>query len=167
MSLFFRASESKPDETSANSIVPDMAPAPTKERIYSELIAQRPALLDEKLKLHQLIIDEFNLAVLDKMSRDELLKIVLGYAGEYVRTEKISLNQKELQQLAEALLLLTEDQQEAVILHHLHGRKLTDVAAQLDRSPEATAGLVHRGLKKLKELLRGREGEAPAEPLRD
>jgi len=29
---------------------------------YRELISQRPALLDEKLKLHERIIDEFNLA---------------------------------------------------------------------------------------------------------
>jgi len=63
-------------------------------------------------------------------------------------------NNEELQRLAEALLLLTDDQQEAVILHHLHGLKLADVAALLDRSVEATAGLVHRGLKKLRELLR-------------
>ena len=40
-------------------------PAPVaKEHIYSELIAQRPALLDEKLKLHERIIDEFNLVSL-------------------------------------------------------------------------------------------------------
>ena len=64
---------------------------------------------------------------------------------------------EELQRLAEALLVLTEDQQEAVILHHLHAMKLADVAAHLERSVEATAGLVHRGLKRLRELLR--EGE--------
>lgn len=60
---------------------------------------------------------------------------------------------EELQRLAEALLQLTDDQQEAVILHHLHGLKLSEVAAQLDRSIAATAGLVHRGLTKLKQLL--------------
>lgn len=60
---------------------------------------------------------------------------------------------EELQQLAEALLKLTDEQQEAVILHHLHGMKLADVAAQLDRSIAATAGLVHRGLTKLKQIL--------------
>src|SRR6516164_9510005 len=46
-------------------------PAPVaKEHIYSELIAQRPALLDEKLKLHERIIDEFNLVSLEKLPRE-------------------------------------------------------------------------------------------------
>jgi RNA polymerase sigma-70 factor (ECF subfamily) len=61
---------------------------------------------------------------------------------------------EELERLAEALLRLTPDQQEAVILHHLHEMKLTEVAAQLDRSVHATAGLIHRGLRKLQELLK-------------
>jgi RNA polymerase sigma-70 factor (ECF subfamily) len=60
---------------------------------------------------------------------------------------------EELQRLAEALLLLTDDQQQAVILHHLHGLKLADVATQLHRTIEATAGLVHRGLNKLRQIL--------------
>jgi RNA polymerase sigma-70 factor (ECF subfamily) len=64
---------------------------------------------------------------------------------------------EELEQLAEALLLLTEDQQEAVILHHLHEMKLTEVAEQTGRTIHATAGLIHRGLRKLQELLRERD----------
>jgi RNA polymerase sigma-70 factor (subfamily 1) len=60
---------------------------------------------------------------------------------------------EQLERLAQALLCLTDDQQQAVILHHLHEWKLTDVATQLDRSLHATAGLIHRGLRKLHELL--------------
>ncbi|HEY2412729.1 MAG TPA: sigma-70 family RNA polymerase sigma factor [Pirellulaceae bacterium] len=60
---------------------------------------------------------------------------------------------EELRRLAEALLQLTDEQQEAVILHHLHGMKLAEVAAQLERGIEAAAGLVHRGLIKLKQIL--------------
>src|SRR5690348_14878663 len=78
-----------------------VAAAVTNDRIYSELVAQRPALLDQKLKLHELIIDEFNLSLLDKMPPDELFKTVLSYVGDYLRQEKISLNQKELQFFAE------------------------------------------------------------------
>jgi len=68
------------------------------------LVAQRPALLDQKLKLHELIIDEFNLSLLDKMPPDELFKTVLSYVGDYLRQEKISLNQKELQFFAEEIV---------------------------------------------------------------
>ncbi len=64
---------------------------------------------------------------------------------------------EQVERLAQALLLLTEDQQQAVILHHLHEWKLTEVACELGRSINATAGLIHRGLRRLQELLR--EGE--------
>src|SRR5215467_11957747 len=80
-------------------------PAPVaKEHIYSELIAQRPALLDEKLKLHERIIDEFNLASLDKLPRDDLAREVRNYLGEYMRTERLTLNQRELQAFAEEIV---------------------------------------------------------------
>jgi DNA-directed RNA polymerase specialized sigma24 family protein len=38
-------------------------------------------------------------------------------------------------------------------LHHLQGQSLSEVAGHFGRSPAAVAGLLHRGLKKLKELL--------------
>jgi pilus assembly protein CpaF len=67
------------------------------DRFYSDLMARRPALLDEKLKLHGRIIDEFNLALLDKLAPDELYRQVHVYVSNYVRAERISLNQKELE----------------------------------------------------------------------
>ncbi len=63
---------------------------------YAVLVARRPGLLDEKLKLHERIIDEFNLTALEKMPPDELVKQVRAYVGEHVRRESLSLNQKEL-----------------------------------------------------------------------
>jgi pilus assembly protein CpaF len=70
----------------------------------SELLAQRPALLDEKLKLHGRIIDEFNLALLEKLSPDELRRQVQAYVANYVRAERISLNQKELESFTSEVL---------------------------------------------------------------
>jgi len=64
---------------------------------YSDLMARRPALLEEKLKLHSRIIDEFNLALLEKLSPEELHRQVQNYVNNYVRAERISLNQKELE----------------------------------------------------------------------
>src|SRR5215472_13434188 len=66
------------------------------EKIYRELIEQRPALIDEKLKLHARIIDEFNLASLDRLPREEFVREIRSYAMEHVRRERISLNQREL-----------------------------------------------------------------------
>jgi pilus assembly protein CpaF len=71
---------------------------------YHELIAQRPALLDEKLKLHERIIDEFNLVSLEKLPREDLVREVRTYLGEYMRNERLSLNQKELQAFAEEIV---------------------------------------------------------------
>ncbi len=66
------------------------------DRFYGDLVARRPALLEEKLKLHGRIVDEFNLALLEKMSADELRKRIQAYIATYIRAERISLNQKEL-----------------------------------------------------------------------
>jgi pilus assembly protein CpaF len=74
------------------------------ETFYKDLIDQRPALLDEKLKLHARIIDEFNLTLLEKLPRAEVVKQVNAYVANYVRVEKISLNQKELEIFSEEIL---------------------------------------------------------------
>ncbi len=64
-----------------------------------------------------------------------------------------AIREEEALRFAEALARLPEAQCKAIELHHLKGMSLKDLAAQLDRTPEAAAGLLHRGLKKLKELL--------------
>ncbi len=56
-------------------------------------------------------------------------------------------------QLADAISKLPSAQREAVILHHLQGLKLAEVAEQIERSEAAVAGLLYRGLKRLHELL--------------
>src|SRR5271163_3726779 len=79
--------------------VPDTAsktPSAHPDDFYADLIARRPGLLDEKLKLHERIIDEFNLTALEKMLPDELATQVRTYVADHVRRESLSLNQKEL-----------------------------------------------------------------------
>jgi RNA polymerase sigma-70 factor (ECF subfamily) len=46
--------------------------------------------------------------------------------------------------------MLPDDQRIAVELHHLQGLSLADVGGRLGRSREAVAGLIFRGLKKLR-----------------
>jgi pilus assembly protein CpaF len=84
--------------------LPVVMPPPAPQRrlnndaqiFYQELIDKRPALLDEKLKLHTKIIDEFNLPTLERLSREDLIREIRSYVVDYVREERISLNQKEL-----------------------------------------------------------------------
>jgi RNA polymerase sigma-70 factor (ECF subfamily) len=60
---------------------------------------------------------------------------------------------EELIGLADALTRLPETQREAIVLHHLQGLPLADVAEKLGKTPPAVAGLLHRALKRLRTLL--------------
>src|SRR6266516_941910 len=104
MSIFFSTGAGARERPNIIPRVSPPPPAADDERLYPELIAQRPALLDEKVKIHARIIDEFNLAVLERMAREELVKELRVYVGDYVRTEKIPLNQRELQAFVEDLV---------------------------------------------------------------
>lgn len=67
---------------------------------------------------------------------------------------------EQLARLAEALLQLPDDQRVAVEGHHLQGLSLADVGRRLGRSREAVAGLVFRGLKRLRTLLAEKRGSS-------
>jgi RNA polymerase sigma-70 factor, ECF subfamily len=60
---------------------------------------------------------------------------------------------EDLLRLADALTQLPDAQREAIVLHHLQGRSLTETALSLGKTDAAVAGLLHRGLKKLREVL--------------
>ena len=60
---------------------------------------------------------------------------------------------EQLLRLPAALDALPSAQREAIVLHHLQGLKLSETARLLDRSESAVGGLLHRGLKRLHELL--------------
>ena len=55
--------------------------------------------------------------------------------------------------LAEALEQLPADYREVIILHNLQGLPFSDVADQMQRSPEAVRKLWIRGLAKIRSLL--------------
>jgi RNA polymerase sigma-70 factor (ECF subfamily) len=64
-----------------------------------------------------------------------------------------AIRHEQLLHLATALAQLPLDQQKAVELHHLRGQTLSEVAKEMQRSKEAVAGLLFRGIKKLRQLL--------------
>jgi RNA polymerase sigma-70 factor (ECF subfamily) len=65
---------------------------------------------------------------------------------------------EELLRLAAALARLPEDQRRVVEMHHLKGLPVAEVAGQMGRTRPAVVGLLFRGLKKLRELLREHGG---------
>src|SRR5262249_11149115 len=66
--------------------------------------------------------------------------------------------QERLLRLADAMAALPDDQRRAIELKHLQGLGLVEVARRLGRTVPAVAGLLHRGLKALREDL-GRPGK--------
>lgn len=75
-------------------------------------------------------------------------------SGRATRDEDLAL-------LARALNRLTEDQRGAIELHHLQGLSVSDVAELLGRTRPAVAGLLFRGLNRLRELMIDESGTDP------
>jgi RNA polymerase sigma-70 factor (ECF subfamily) len=65
--------------------------------------------------------------------------------------------QERALRLAGALAGLPEAQREALVLQYWHGCTLADIGARLGRTPAAVAGLLKRGLKKLRQELQDEE----------
>jgi RNA polymerase sigma-70 factor (ECF subfamily) len=74
-----------------------------------------------------------------------------------------AVRQEELFHLAEALGQLPEDQRTAVEMHYLREAPLAEIAAAMQRTEPSVAGLLRRGLEKLRGQLQDRpEGGASA-----
>jgi RNA polymerase sigma-70 factor (ECF subfamily) len=60
-------------------------------------------------------------------------------------------------QLAEALAQIPESQRDAIVLRHFQRLPLAEIAEQLDCTTAAVTGLLHRGLKNLRNSMADRE----------
>ena len=60
---------------------------------------------------------------------------------------------EEIVRLGAALAQLPDDQRAAVEFHHLHGCAVAETAGHLGKTERAVAGLLRRGLHKLRQLL--------------
>lgn len=79
--------------------------------------------------------------------------IKASLAAEHTSPSQQAVKHEQLQRLADALAQLPESERLAIELHHLHDWPLAEVAEYLKRSPPAIAGLLHRGLRRLRKLL--------------
>jgi len=89
--------------------------------------------------------------------RKTTLEVVLE-SGHTLAVDVSTPSQRLLQderavELAKFIEQLPDNQREAVRLRYLEGRTLDQIAEQLDRSTTAAAGLLKRGLQRLRELL--------------
>lgn len=70
-----------------------------------------------------------------------------------VSPSKQAARTEDLLRLADAMERLPESQRDVIILHHLEGASLKEIAQRIARSESAVAGLLHRGLRKLSDEL--------------
>jgi RNA polymerase sigma-70 factor (ECF subfamily) len=64
-----------------------------------------------------------------------------------------AIRNENLLRLTAALMALPPDQRRAVELHHLHGWSLGQIAEEMGRGKPAVAGLLHRGMERLRQGL--------------
>jgi pilus assembly protein CpaF len=81
-----------PGSPTAKSSPFDSLVLPVTEQ--SKLIRQE--LIDAKVRLHRKLIDDLNLSLLERLSKEELRRQVGDIVSDYVRSERILLNAKEL-----------------------------------------------------------------------
>ena len=90
---------------------------------------------------------------LDVAVEQSSARIANWLAADQSSPSRRAIRAEDILQLADALALLPDAQREAIVLHHLEGWTLCEVAAQMERGEPAVAGLLHRGLKRLRELM--------------
>jgi RNA polymerase sigma factor (sigma-70 family) len=66
-----------------------------------------------------------------------------------------------MERVAAALEQLAPEEREAIVSRHLRGQPLEEIAAALQRTEAGVAGLLKRGLKKVRQML---QEEAPRVP---
>ena len=81
------------------------------------------------------------------------VRLELLLAGSDVTPAEALQRQEQLIELANALAELPDDQRVVVELKHLQGLTVSEIGTQVGRSRAAVAGLLRRGLERLRELL--------------
>ncbi len=74
-------------------------------------------------------------------------------AGDDTSPSDCLMRHEQLLEVATAMNKLPPDQAEAIRLKHLEGLSLKEIGEAMNRSTPAVAGLLHRGLKGLREMM--------------
>jgi len=90
---------------------------------------------------------------LDRALEESSGRLELFLADQSSTPSERAVRNEQLLALAAALAKLAPDQRTAVELRHLHGCSLRVMAERMDRSKEAVAKLLFRGLKRLRAFL--------------
>ena len=83
---------------------PDRAKSPAAQPTGEASAAANAALVNAKVELHGRLIDEFNLALIDRLSADDLARQVSRFVAEHALRERLALNQRELETFSAEVL---------------------------------------------------------------
>lgn len=106
-------------------------------------------LLDEIRRLRRAKYDAALECSLEELSGRSRARLASEQSSPFTRVCR----NEELLRLSAALEQLPADQQTALVLHYLQGLPLAELAAQMGRTKPAIAGLLHRGITRLRDLL--------------
>ncbi len=101
---------------------------------------------------------------LDEQVGDSFSRVDGWLADVQASPSQQAVRSEELLGMADALANLPLAQREAIVLHHLQGLPLAEVGKQIDKTPAAVAGLLHRGLRRLRELMTATPGSDESFP---
>jgi len=87
---------------------------------------------------------------IDQNMQDSAMRIAGELSAGRTSPSAHLMRQERAEQLADALTRLLDDEYQAVTLKHIHGLAVAEIAEHLGRTPEGVAGLLRRGLKKLR-----------------
>jgi RNA polymerase sigma-70 factor (ECF subfamily) len=113
------------------------------------ILANKLADSRRRLGRQPLNLDDLLCAALDESSAR--IDKLLGGAGE--STGEQAIRRERLVRLEAALEQLPPDWREVVVRKHLHGESVPAIAAATGRTTGAVAGLLRRGMRRLRELM--------------
>lgn len=90
---------------------------------------------------------------IDQQMQESAIRIVGGPSADQTSPSEHVMRQERAEHLADAMSLLLADECEAVMLKHVHDWKVAEIAEHRGRSLEGVAGLLRRGLKKLRKSM--------------
>lgn len=114
-------------------------------------------LADEIRHLRAKTRDVFREQSLGQVMDQSSARLEAWLAAEEATPPEIVERQEEALRLAEALERLPEAEREAIVLQRWHGWTLAQIGAHLNRTSGGVAGLLHRGLERLRQALEQQE----------
>lgn len=124
----------------------------------AELLAWLRTILTHKLlnavRRHTTIKNDHRReqAIFDRLEQSSL-RIDAFLASELTSPSQRAERNEQLEQLAEGLSQLLDGERTAILLKHFHAWKVSEISEHLGRPPDAVAGLLKRGLQKLRSYL--------------